>query len=333
MNRQVYKKWLIIALKVGLIAGIFRYLIAGVDWASFFVSVAGYSAIFLGIGIFLILLNDVVQALRWRFLTRMQCSLQASFESIIVGGFLNVILPAKLGEVSRLIYLRNVYRYPFNYGVGAMVIERGADLFMVACFLAAGAGIATGNSMLQMASVLFVVTMVGTIFAMKMGKGKVVKFLLERIPFRLLRVYSQKIIRLILRDLGIDRTLRLLVYTFALRSVYFLTVAFFLNQVASFGLSWGELFIIYLVSSIAWSIPLAPGGTGTFHAGMVMAMGWYGVAKEEALAIAVVFHLLLNLVPLILALIIIVIKDIPLSRMVRMEDRESRVINSGEGEI
>jgi hypothetical protein len=112
-------------------------------------------------------------------------------------------------------------------------------------------------------------------------------------------------------------------YTLALRIVYFLTVAFFLKVVASFDLSWGEMFVIYLVSSIAWSIPLTPGGTGTFHAGMVLAMGWYGIAKEEALAVAVVFHLLLNLVPMVLAMAVIFYKDIPLMKMVRMEERNS----------
>lgn len=325
MIRQRYKKWLVIGLKIVLIVGILRYLISGIDWQSFGLSLAGYSPILLVAGIVLIILNDVVQALRWRYLSRLQCSLQASFESIVVGGFLNVILPAKLGEVSRLIYLRNLYNYPFNYGVGAMVIERGADIFIVACFLAAGAGIATGSTVLQLGSVVFVVTMIGAIFAMKMKNGKAFRSLLHRIPIRFIRIYSQKIVRLILRDLGVERTLLVLGYTVALRGVYFLTVAFFLNQVASFDLSWGGLFVVYLVSSIAWSIPLAPGGVGTFHAGMVMAMGWYGVAKEEALAIAVVFHLLLNLLPMILALIIIGIKGIPLSRMIQMEDREQKI--------
>lgn len=313
-----------ILLKFVLIAGILYYLLSGIDWRSFVVALAGYAPVSLVTGIFLILVNDAIQAWRWHFLTRHQCSFQASFESIIIGGFLNVILPAKLGEVSRLIYLRNVYNYPFNYGVGAMVIERGADLFIMACFLAAGAGVASGNNFLQGASALFVAAMAGAVFGLKIGNSRVQSWL-RRIPFRLIRIYSQKIVRLILRDLGIDRMLRVLGYTLILRIVYFLTVAFFLNEVASLNLSWGELFVVYLVSSIAWAIPLSPGGTGTYHAGMVMAMGWYGIGKEEALAIAVVLHLLLNLVPIGLALVIILFKDIPVSRMVRMEERHTNI--------
>jgi len=333
MKSAAVKKWLIRLLKAVLVLAILRYLIVGVEWQTFAASLAGYGAAALAGGIALIVVNDVVQALRWRFLTRNRCSVQASFESIVVGGFLNVILPAKLGEVSRLIYLRNVYRYPFNYGVGAMVVERGADLFVVACFLAAGAGIATGNDFLQIGAGIAIAAILGTIFALKIGEGRALRALLRRIPLRFIRIYSQKIARLILRDLGVERTVRVLGYTLLLRIVYFLTVAFFINEVAQFHLTWGELFIVYLVSSIAWSIPLAPGGSGTFHAGMVLAMGWYGIAKEESLAIAVVFHLLLNLVPMLLAVMIILVKGIPLSRMMRMEEKNSRVIYEREGGI
>ncbi|MFA6144202.1 MAG: lysylphosphatidylglycerol synthase transmembrane domain-containing protein [Sulfurimonas sp.] len=332
MKYKAYKKWLILGLKALLIVGILRYLISGIEWKSFIQALDGYSMIPLMIGILLIILNDIIQGARWRFLTRGQCSLQASFESIVVGGFLNVILPAKLGEVSRLIYLRNLYNYPINYGVSSMVIERSADLFMIACFLAAGAGIASGSVILQVSSVLFAIVMVGIIFAMKIGKGKLLRSFLQRIPIRFIRIYSQKIVRLIVRDLGIKRTLWVLGYTLFLRGIYFFTVAFFINQVASFDLSLGELFVIYLVSSIAFAIPLAPGGAGTFHAGMVMAMGWYGVMKEEALAIAIVFHLLINLVPIFLALIIIVIKKIPLSRMVRIDEKSIKILNVMENE-
>ncbi|MGA9046570.1 lysylphosphatidylglycerol synthase transmembrane domain-containing protein [Sulfuricurvum sp.] len=328
MSAQRYKKWFFTVIKIILIVAIVRYLVLGIDWNSVRVSLAGYSAVFLAAGVLLIIANDAVQAIRWRFLTRLRCSFQASFESIVVGGLLNVILPAKLGEISRLIYLRNMYHYPVNYGVGAMVIERGADIFMVACFLAAGAGIVTGNTLLQGISALLVAVMIGTVFALKMKKGRVVRSVIARIPVRFLRIYSQKIIRSISRDFGANRTLMVLGYTLALRIVYFLTVAFFLKVVASFDLSWGEMFVIYLVSSIAWSIPLTPGGTGTFHAGMVLAMGWYGIAKEEALAVAVVFHLLLNLVPMVLAMAVIFYKDIPLMKMVRMEERNKDITMS-----
>lgn len=328
MSGQRYKKWFFNGIKIILVVAIVRYLVLGIDWNSFRVSLAGYSIVSLVAGVFLIIANDAVQAIRWRFLTRLRCSFQASFESIVVGGLLNVILPAKLGEISRLIYLRNMYRYPVNYGVGAMVIERGADIFMVACFLAAGAGIVTGNTLLQGASALLIAVMIGTVFALKLKKGKVVRSVIARIPVRFIRIYSQKIIRSISRDFGANRTLMVLGYTLALRIVYFLTVAFFLKVVASFDLSWGEMFVIYLVSSIAWSIPLTPGGTGTFHAGMVLAMGWYGIAKEEALAVAVVFHLLLNLVPMVLAMAVIFYKDIPLMKMVRMEERNRGVTMS-----
>ncbi|MFZ2889570.1 hypothetical protein, partial [Sulfuricurvum sp.] len=55
----------------------------------------------------------------------------------------------------------------------------------------------------------------------------------------------------------------------------------------------------------------------------VMAMGWYDVEKEKALAIAVVFHLLLNIVPVVLGVLIMVMKKVSITNMVHMEERRN----------
>lgn len=320
---QSSKKWIIFLLKTILMGAIVYYIVSGIDFEQFSKSIYEYGIIPLGIGAALLVFNDFVQGMRWRYLTRNQCSLMASFESIVVGGFLNMILPAKLGEVSRLIYLRNIYNYPFNYGVGVMVIERGADLFMVACFMALGAGMATGNLTMEWISIFLIFGMIGIVFWIKNDRGALFMKLLKRLPFRLLRTYSKKIIRLIIKDIGSDRLGKVILYTLVLRGFYFITVAYFLNGVASLDLSVSQMFIVYLISSIAFAIPLAPGGVGTFHAGFVMAMGWYDVEKEKALAIAVVFHLLLNIVPVVLGVLIMVMKKVSITNMVHMEERRN----------
>ncbi|MFZ2889941.1 lysylphosphatidylglycerol synthase transmembrane domain-containing protein, partial [Sulfuricurvum sp.] len=229
---QSSKKWIIFLLKTILMGAIVYYIVSGIDFEQFSKSIYEYGIIPLGIGAALLVFNDFVQGMRWRYLTRNQCSLMASFESIVVGGFLNMILPAKLGEVSRLIYLRNIYNYPFNYGVGVMVIERGADLFMVACFMALGAGMATGNLTMEWISIFLIFGMIGIVFWIKNDRGALFMKLLKRLPFRLLRTYSKKIIRLIIKDIGSDRLGKVILYTLVLRGFYFITVAYFLNGVA-----------------------------------------------------------------------------------------------------
>lgn len=316
MNVRSVFVWIV---KIILIAALIRYLIQGIEWEALFLSIQGYGITALIAGMVLIILNDVVQGWRWRYLSRERCSLKASFESIVIGGFLNVILPAKVGELSRLIYLRNVYGYSINDGIGNMVIERGMDLFIVALFLVAGAGLATENTLIRYISLAVLLMMIGTVFALRAKEGRVVRKILGYIPIRFIRVYAKKIVRKMVKDLEFERLLKAFGYTLMLRSVYFLTVAYFILGLADIELSWSAVFIVYLVSSIAWSIPLAPAGSGTFHAGMVLAMGWYGVSKEESLAVAIVFHLLLNLVPLFMAGFILWGKGIPLTTMVKVE--------------
>lgn len=312
-------KYVTFLLKAIVVFALVRYLIVGIDWKLLITVVSSYNSIFIGIGVILIVMNDAVQGGRWQFLTRYRCSWLASVESIVVGGFLNVILPAKLGEISRLIYLRNFYKYPINRGITIMVIERGGDLFVVALLLLFSAWLVSDSEMVKNISIIILVGMIGTIFALKNFPIRWIRKIASKLPIRVVRVYSMKIIHLLRRELGNKRMLLVLIYTLIVRGVYFLTIVFFLTQIGGFELSWQELFIIYLVGSVALSIPLLPGGSGTFHAGLVMASGWYGISKENALAIAILYHLLLNIIPLILALGIMFFKKIPISGMIRLD--------------
>jgi hypothetical protein len=318
------KEWLILILKGVIVVALIRYLVVGIDWKIFLMALENYNLFLMVLGALLIVSNDGVQAIRWQFLSRNQCSWLASVESIIIAGFLNVVLPAKLGEISRLIYLRNFYQYPINRGIGIMVIERGADLFLVALLLLFSAWLVTDSQMVKNISIIILLGMIGTVFALKNMPIRWIRKIAFKIPIRIVAIYGLKIVNLLRRELGNKRMILVLIYTFIVRGVYFLTIVFFLTQIAGFVLSWRELLVIYLVGSLALSIPLLPGGTGTFHAGLVMAAGWYGISKENAFAIAVLYHLLLNIVPLVLAMGIIFMKKIPIAGMIRV-DRTDKI--------
>jgi hypothetical protein len=312
------KQWIFLAIKIIIAIAIVRYLVSGIDWKAFEAGLRSYSPAMIAAGAVLIVWNDAVQAVRWSYLSRYQCSWMASVEAIIIGGFINVILPAKLGEVSRVIYLRNFYNYPINRGVGVIVLERGADLFVVALMVLLSAWLVADSQMMKDLSVLVIVVMIGAIYLLKNGNGHFIKWGASKIPVRVIRVYGLKIIRVIQRELENERIVIVVLYTIFLRGTYFLTMVFFLTQIGGFVLEWKALFIIYLVGSLAMAVPLLPGGTGTFHAGIVMAAGWYGISKESAFAIAVLYHLLLNMVPILLSLVILFSKNISVSGMVKL---------------
>jgi len=317
LSQQV-KKWIVLAIKIVLAIAIVRYLISGIDWNAFTEGLRNYSPALIAVGAVLIVWNDAVQAVRWSYLSRYLCSWRASIEAIIIGGFINVILPAKLGEVSRVIYLRNFYNYPINRGVGVIVLERGADLFVVALMVLLSAWLVADSQMMKDISLLVIVVMIGAIYLLKKGNGHFIKWIASKIPVRLIRVYGLKIVRVIQRELENERIVILLLYRIFLRGNYFMSIVFFLTQIGRFVLEWRELFVIYLVGSLAMAVPLLPGGTGTFHAGIVMAAGWYGISKESAFAIAVLYHLLLNIVPILLSGIILFSKKISVSGIIKL---------------
>ena len=49
---------------------------------------------------------------------------------------------------------------------------------------------------------------------------------------------------------------------------------------------------VFAVASLGMAVPAAPGGIGVFEAAMVAALGWFGVDRHEALACALVTHML-----------------------------------------
>ena len=57
---------------------------------------------------------------------------------------------------------------------------------------------------------------------------------------------------------------------------------------------------VFAVASLGMAVPAAPGGLGVYEAAMVVSLGWFGVPRGEALAAALVTHML-QFVPTTLA--------------------------------
>jgi uncharacterized membrane protein YbhN (UPF0104 family) len=103
----------------------------------------------------------------------------------------------------------------------------------------------------------------------------------------------------------------------ALWLLYFTVTAAFLAFAADINLTLAEYFVVFVVSSVAMSIPLAPAGTGTYHAGLMFALGLYGVGKEEALATAFVLHLVQVAPPMLVAVLVFWSKNLELMSLRR----------------
>jgi len=76
-----------------------------------------------------------------------------------------------------------------------------------------------------------------------------------------------------------------------------------------------QVFIVSMVSFIAFSIPLLPAGSGTFQAGIILILTQYGISKEEALIGSIVLQLIMVLPSSLLALAVLQKKSLSIKEL------------------
>ena len=284
------------------------YLLYGLDIQKIDIQIFSFFDIFLT---FLsLLVSQVVLAFRWMAMSNL--SFGISFETIIVSSALNMILPARLGELSKAFYLKKFYNYSYHKTISIVFIERFFDvivLFLLMCIWAYGYfsnGIMR-TSILSLASIILIVILF-------FNSKKMLKYL-KKIPFQLLRVYTQKIYK------NINKLLKtpypILFYTAILWLFYLLSYVIFFMYSVDFNLSFRSILELFIFSTIALSIPLTPAGIGTFEGAVVLFLSHHGVSKEDALVSATVYHMLIFTVDFALLYLFLLIKNIKFKELVK----------------
>ena len=72
-------------------------------------------------------------AIRWNYVTDYECGIKASLESTFMAMGLNNILPAKMGEIAGVAYLKYYYGYAMDKSLSMKFIERFYDVLMLSC--------------------------------------------------------------------------------------------------------------------------------------------------------------------------------------------------------
>jgi len=265
-------------------------------------------------GIFLtflsILASQVLLAVRWRVMSNL--SFSVSFETIIVSSALNMILPARLGELSKAFYLKKFYNYSYHKTISILFIERFFDivvLFLLMCLWVYNY-FSNETVKISIISLSIVILMIVLFFNSK----TMLKFL-KKIPLQLPRVYAQKIYK------NINRLLKTpyfaLFYTIVLWFLYLLSNMLFFIYSVDFGLTFSDVLELFIFSTIALSIPLTPAGIGTFEGAIVLFLSHHGVNKEDALISATIYHILIFVVDFALLYLFLLFKNIKFGDLVK----------------
>lgn len=288
-------------LAAAALAGALFWALRGLDPRGLWATLAGARPGWLAVGVVLNLVAVCFQAGRWLALVRPlapAATLGSAFKAMVVGSAVSALVPARAGDLARMQWFARRTGLPRASIAGSIVLDYVVNavglllgLAVLPYFRPVPAWIrrSIGGLLIAFAAAVTLILAVrpsGEVAPPSRwggGLGRVRKAL-ARVRQGLAATNHPRALALsILSSLG--------AWTF---EVYVIAAAMkALGIVAPVSTA----VVVLMAVNLALAIPGPPGNIGTLELGATLALVWFGVAKEKAFALGVVYHLL-QIVPI-----------------------------------
>jgi len=255
-----------------------------------------------------------ILGLRWQVLLKPKAkiSLFRLFRFNIISQYFNILVPARLGELARAYLASRNHKISGPYVVGTVAIEKVLDFLIFVMLWVSVPAVLAAQEVIKGAEIALFFCVVGLAFLIlliwKPG------IFLKRTDF-FLRVLPGKI-RDKVKDFienGINafaqlrsgKTLIVVVFFTFIFIVGQVLTNFFLFKAFDLKLSFWVGLVVLLAIQAGNIPPSVPGKVGVFEYAVILALGVFGIAKTEALAYAVLLHLVAFLPMIVLGAIFI----------------------------
>lgn len=211
---------------------------------------------------------------------------------IFVSQTVNLIVPARLGDFVRVFILKHEFDTTYSEGVSSIVVERVFDIFTVA-ILGALSLLFVLNTPSWFTTLIVVPLAAGLLFfASLLVIGK---FSSENkyILIILTMLHEIKQASLSIRSIAVLGTSSIIIWLLDIL-VCNAVVSMFELQIP-----FAMVVLAVVIGNLVKAVPLTPGGMGTYEAALAITFGLAGgVPAASAILIAVIDHLIKNLVTL-----------------------------------
>lgn len=210
---------------------------------------------------------------------------------IFVSQTANLIVPARLGDLVRILILGHEHKATVSSGISSLVVERVFDIVMVALLGAVSLGF-----------VLNVDEWFYTLIIVPLAAGAVffgALLFIGKIPAK--NRYLHIILNIMDQIREASLTLRAMVVLSASSVIIWLLdtlVCIFVIMMFQEEIPFFVVLLAIVVGNLVKAIPITPGGVGTYELAVAATFTLAGIPMAEATMIAVVDHLLKNLVTL-----------------------------------
>jgi glycosyltransferase 2 family protein len=291
------KKHKIVTIIGFLISILLLYLsLKGIEFRQLLITLENADMRFVFLPLFCILLSLALCSYRWSKVVGNGVRFRDAFTSVLIGLFINNVLPARIGEIARGYALARRRGISFTYSVTSVFVDRFFDLvgllIITFIFLPEDSLPSSIAKAIYMLLGLFIVCATLLIILSREGVA-------DRIANRLARINKPFIARFSKRILEIQQNLRRISSPFNL--VYFIAIAVITWLSMSTGLYFAMLALgvkiafvkvpfICALLNMGLVIPSSPGYIGVYQFLLVYLLSIFNVPKYEAFAVSLLFH-------------------------------------------
>lgn len=300
-------------LRLSLAGACLVYVFWNIDYSILIQTISTMAPEGLAIVFVMIVMNFLAMGSRIRFIAKGNVSYRSSFNAAVIGLGVNNILPAKAGEIAKALYLKKESNLSLGHTLGFVFWERFSDFnILVLCALFSAAINKVGNIIwpVTLSIFLFWCGLFVLWYIPDFGSR-----LVSIIPYAPLKNFVQTLIRQLKDNMSISFFIQLAFFSLVVWVLYFLQYFFLLKQAAELDLNAFQIFTVFIIAAGGMALPTTPGAVGVYEAFMVAGLGFFGIEKEMALAIGLVYHVLLFGPSTIYAILILIQKGLTLKEV------------------
>jgi len=293
----MWKKVSAVVIPTLIAVGIITYMLYRV-WDDLLLTLEHAVIPFLFAAVGICVVAWILRGFRYRFILRglgIYKNLWFSTACIFISQTANLIVPARLGDFVRMLILKHEDDATYSQGFSSLIVERVFDILMIAMLGA----VALPFVLAVLAVPDWFITVIivplaagGIFFAMLLWSGRMKSE--NRIVVAVQRMLDEvKRASLNPRALVVLSGSSLLIWLVDVL-VCFAVVLMFQEPVP-----FGIVVLAIVIGNLVKAVPLTPGGVGTYELALALTFGLAGTPAATATLIAVVDHLIKNLVTLI----------------------------------
>lgn len=287
--------WIILALSLIMIFALFRLGHIELSWATLHRVHWGWYALV----IVCYYASIVARGWRWQTILRAMgwpVGFVYANTLLIASLFINAVLPARAGDIGRVVLLKQDHHIPVSQSIASIASERALDVFSIVILALIGGWLALPGKI--PAEVLQFLEVMGVLLGLSLGGLLIVpsiekwlrelSWLQQRLPEKLWALYQKMLdfgfalingIRVLAKNpvtLAVIAVQSFFVWIWDGLIVYFILVS--LNIFEPFSVS----LFASMVSALATAVPLTPGALGQFDAVLIGLLTLFNITAADA---------------------------------------------------